>query len=37
MAAMCPPHSHGVAYGGEEQSFLRNLFKGVTKFTPFGT
>ncbi|CAN7322747.1 outer membrane protein assembly factor BamE [Bosea sp. LjRoot9] len=22
--------------GGEEQSFLRNLFKGVTKFTPFG-
>ncbi len=23
--------------GGEEQSFLRNLFKGVTKFTPFGT
>lgn len=23
--------------GGEEQSFLRNLFRGVTKFTPFGT
>ncbi|MCO5092851.1 outer membrane protein assembly factor BamE [Bosea sp. (in: a-proteobacteria)] len=22
--------------GGEEQSFLRNLFKGVTKFSPFG-
>jgi outer membrane protein assembly factor BamE (lipoprotein component of BamABCDE complex) len=22
--------------GGEEQSFLRNLFKGVTRFTPFG-
>ncbi|HEV7327930.1 MAG TPA: outer membrane protein assembly factor BamE [Bosea sp. (in: a-proteobacteria)] len=22
--------------GGEEQSFLRNLFRGVTKFTPFG-
>jgi outer membrane protein assembly factor BamE (lipoprotein component of BamABCDE complex) len=23
--------------GGEEQSFLRNLFRGVTRFTPFGT
>ena len=23
--------------GGEEQSFLRNLFRGVTKFTPFGS
>jgi outer membrane protein assembly factor BamE (lipoprotein component of BamABCDE complex) len=23
--------------GGEEQSFLRNLFKGVTKFNPLGT
>lgn len=22
--------------GGEEQSFLRNLFRGVTRFTPFG-
>jgi outer membrane protein assembly factor BamE (lipoprotein component of BamABCDE complex) len=22
--------------GGEEQSFLRNLFRGVTKFQPFG-
>lgn len=22
--------------GGEEQSFLRNLFRGVTKFSPFG-
>lgn len=22
--------------GGEEQSFLKNLFRGVTKFTPFG-
>jgi outer membrane protein assembly factor BamE (lipoprotein component of BamABCDE complex) len=23
--------------GGEEQSFLRNLFRGVTRFTPFGS
>jgi outer membrane protein assembly factor BamE (lipoprotein component of BamABCDE complex) len=23
--------------GGEEQSFLRNLFRGVTKFSPFGS
>lgn len=23
--------------GGEEQSFLRNLFKGVTKFNPLGS
>jgi outer membrane protein assembly factor BamE (lipoprotein component of BamABCDE complex) len=23
--------------GGEEQSFVRNLFRGVTKFSPFGT
>jgi outer membrane protein assembly factor BamE (lipoprotein component of BamABCDE complex) len=22
--------------GGEEQSFLRNLFRGVTRFNPFG-
>lgn len=28
--------SRTTATGGEEQSFLRNLFKGVTKFTPFG-
>jgi outer membrane protein assembly factor BamE (lipoprotein component of BamABCDE complex) len=29
--------SRTTATGGEEQSFLRNLFKGVTKFTPFGS
>jgi outer membrane protein assembly factor BamE (lipoprotein component of BamABCDE complex) len=23
--------------GGEEQSFLRNLFRGVTKFNPLGS
>jgi outer membrane protein assembly factor BamE (lipoprotein component of BamABCDE complex) len=23
--------------GGEEQSFLRNLFRGVTRFNPFGS
>jgi outer membrane protein assembly factor BamE (lipoprotein component of BamABCDE complex) len=28
--------SRTTATGGEEQSFLRNLFRGVTKFTPFG-
>ncbi|WP_082766925.1 outer membrane protein assembly factor BamE [Bosea sp. PAMC 26642] len=29
--------SRTTATGGEEQSFLRNLFRGVTKFTPFGS
>ncbi len=29
--------SRTTAAGGEEQSFLRNLFRGVTRFTPFGT
>jgi outer membrane protein assembly factor BamE (lipoprotein component of BamABCDE complex) len=28
--------SRTTATGGEEQSFLRNLFRGVTRFTPFG-
>ncbi len=28
--------SRTTATGGEEQSFLRNLFKGVTRFNPFG-
>ena len=28
--------SRTTATGGEEQSFLRNLFRGVTKFSPFG-
>jgi outer membrane protein assembly factor BamE (lipoprotein component of BamABCDE complex) len=28
--------SRSTPTGGEEQSFLRNLFRGVTKFTPFG-
>jgi len=28
--------SRTTATGGEEQSFVRNLFRGVTKFTPFG-
>jgi hypothetical protein len=28
--------SRTTATGGEEQSFLRNLFKGVTKWSPFG-
>jgi outer membrane protein assembly factor BamE (lipoprotein component of BamABCDE complex) len=29
--------SRTTATGGEEQSFLRNLFRGVTRFTPFGS
>lgn len=28
--------SRTTASGGEEQSFLRNLFRGVTKFNPLG-
>lgn len=28
--------SRTTATGGEEQSFVRNLFKGVTRFNPFG-
>lgn len=28
--------SRTTATGGEEQSFLRNLFRGVTRFNPFG-
>ena len=29
--------SRTTATGGEEQSFLRNLFRGVTKFNPLGS
>ncbi len=29
--------SRTTASGGEEQSFLRNLFRGVTKFNPLGS
>jgi outer membrane protein assembly factor BamE (lipoprotein component of BamABCDE complex) len=29
--------SRKTATGGEEQSFLRNLFRGVTKFNPLGS
>jgi outer membrane protein assembly factor BamE (lipoprotein component of BamABCDE complex) len=29
--------SRTTATGGEEQSFVRNLFRGVTRFTPFGS
>ncbi|MFJ5370887.1 outer membrane protein assembly factor BamE [Bosea sp. CER48] len=29
--------SRTTAAGGEEQSFLRNLFRGVTKFNPLGS
>lgn len=29
--------SRTTATGGEEQSFLRNLFRGVTKFSPLGS
>jgi outer membrane protein assembly factor BamE (lipoprotein component of BamABCDE complex) len=28
--------SRTTATGGEEQSFVRNLFRGVTRFNPFG-